>query len=466
VDEQQWHAQYPEAAFELEITHECATDGCPDSASILLDGLSLLPMDSVGGLWRPDVYDKVAALKPGFIRMPGGNYLEGTGMRTRWDWKATLGPREERAGHYNSAWGYWVTDAVGLHELLSICESLDSVPQLSVYTGYSMGREYVPLNRSWQFAQDALDLVEYATGSPESPYGKLRAAAGHPAPFTTVEKLRLEVGNEEARMGAEDYPAHYQLITNALWKRYPNLTVVASGRWNGAVPASPCLTGQRCDAWDDHYYRTPDQMAAMGHEYDSYNRSWPDVFVGEFAANVGGQMTLQAGVSEAIFMLGFEVNGDKVKSASFAPMLRNVNATQWAYDLINFDAYRSAYALPSYYMQTMFREAAGEYLLESTLSTNSTALATASLQGQDLIIKIAWYNESATTLNVSLKGFGSFRSDALLTTLTSQDGADAVNSFEAPEAVVPTQSKATISDAGVVISIPAWSISVLRMTPA
>merc|ERR1712125_98317 len=111
------------------------------------------------------------------------------------------------------------------------------------------------------------------------------------------------------------------------------------------IDGNPCVTGQRCDAWDDHYYRTPDQMANMGHQYDSYNRSWPDVFVGEFAANVRHKKTLQAAVAEAVFMLGFEANGDKVKSASFAPMLNNVNQTQWDYNLINFDSSRM-YALP------------------------------------------------------------------------------------------------------------------------
>ena len=69
-------------------------------------------------------------------RAQGGNYLEGTEPRTRWNWKQTIGPRAARAGHYNTAWGYWVTDAVGLFELLMLCELVSAAPQLSVYTGY------------------------------------------------------------------------------------------------------------------------------------------------------------------------------------------------------------------------------------------------------------------------------------------------------------------------------------------
>jgi alpha-N-arabinofuranosidase len=341
------------------------------AGTVNLDSVSLIPGNAVAGLFRHDIFDMISGLKPGFIRMPGGNYLEGTGPRTRWDWKNTIGPREARAGHYNTAWGYWVTDAMGLYELLMLCELVHTAPQLSVYTGYSMGATYIPLNQSQQFAQDALDLVEYITADASTPYGAIRAKAGHPSPFSTTTQLRLEVGNEEARMAAEDYPAHYQLITSALWGKHPEITVIASGRWGPRVIGSPCLTGQRCDAWDDHYYRTPDVMAGMGHQYDDYNRSWPDVFVGEFAANIGGEMTLKAAVAEAVFVLGFERNGDKVKSASFAPMLNNVHGTQWGYDLINFDTSR-LYALPSYYMQVMFREAAGDFALESTLTVAPT----------------------------------------------------------------------------------------------
>ena len=69
-------------------------------------------VDSMQNIYMrcPDIFEKMQAMKPGFIRMPGGNYLEGTGPHTRWDWRASIGPKEARRGHYNSAWGYWVTD--------------------------------------------------------------------------------------------------------------------------------------------------------------------------------------------------------------------------------------------------------------------------------------------------------------------------------------------------------------------
>eukprot|EP00966_Prymnesium_polylepis_P149162 3446213-Prymnesium_polylepis.2 len=72
-----------------------------------IDGVSLRPDDAVAGLFRRDVFERIRALQPAFVRAPGGNYLEGHGPRTRWDWKQTVGRADARQGHYNTAWGYW-----------------------------------------------------------------------------------------------------------------------------------------------------------------------------------------------------------------------------------------------------------------------------------------------------------------------------------------------------------------------
>ena len=145
------------------------------------------------------------------------------------------------------------------------------------------------------------------------------------------------------------YSSHYKLITDAIWAANPSVHVVASGRWRwpgGHAVGNPCLAGARCDEWDDHYYRTPDAMAALHTTYDTYNRSWPSVFVGEFAANQGHRRTLRAAVAESLFMIGFERNADVVHASSFAPLLNNLHGTQWPYNLINFNG-TDLFALPS-----------------------------------------------------------------------------------------------------------------------
>lgn len=172
----------------------------------------------------------------------------------------------------------------------------------------------VPLNESDRFVEDALDLLAFANGqtSNQSSWGGVRRQMGHEAPFALT---RLEIGNEERVLhGNDGYAGHYKLIADRLWATHPDLVIIASGRWLGpSVDGSPCMNGARCDVWDEHFYETPDAMAAMGKQYDSYNRSWPAVFVGEYAANKPeGAPTLRAAIAESVFMLGLERNADVV----------------------------------------------------------------------------------------------------------------------------------------------------------
>ena len=449
-----------------------------------LDGLSLLPSDAVGGLFRRDAFERLRDLKPGFMRTPGGNYLEGSGMRTRWNWKATLGAAASRSGHYNSAWGYWVTDGLGIFELLTMCELLNSTCQMSVYTGYSMGRSYIPMNESEPFAVDAVDMIDFANADAHaSEYAAVRAKMGHPKPFGLQ---RVEVGNEESNMSPDDgYAPHYRLITQRLWAKFPALTIVASGRWGPSVVGSPCLTGQRCDVWDDHYYRTPDAMAALGSVYDDYNRSLPRVFVGEFAANTGHHRTLRAALAEGIFMVGFERNADVVESSSFAPLCNNVKGTQWEYNLVNFNG-SHLFVLPSYHAQRMLSGALGAHTLETTLSPPYDAMggrrpqdapavywiATASIGGvsaSTLVIKMVNYGPQARAVDVA---WGGTRPMATVTSarVLTADTPDAQNTLDHPEAVIPANLAPAPSVEGggtrMKLEVPPWSLVVVEVTLA
>jgi alpha-L-arabinofuranosidase len=65
--------------------------------------------------------EKLAAMKPAFLRLPGGNYLEGKTIDQRFEWKNTVGPIEQRPGH-ESPWGYRSDDGLGLLEFAEWCE--------------------------------------------------------------------------------------------------------------------------------------------------------------------------------------------------------------------------------------------------------------------------------------------------------------------------------------------------------
>jgi alpha-N-arabinofuranosidase len=88
---------------------------------------------------RIDLMEKLAAMKPAFLRFPGGNYLEGDHINERYEWKKTIGPLVDRPTH-PSPWSYRSSDGMGLLEFLEWCEDLKMQPLLAVYAGYSMSR--------------------------------------------------------------------------------------------------------------------------------------------------------------------------------------------------------------------------------------------------------------------------------------------------------------------------------------
>ncbi|KAJ9437178.1 Alpha-L-arabinofuranosidase 1 [Diplonema papillatum] len=415
------------------------SSSCPDgglqvlasaAGVVYLDHVSLFPGDAVLGLFRSDLMQYLSDFKPPMIRIPGGNYLEGTGPRTRWQWKNTVGPRQQRSGHYNSAWGYWVTDGIGLMELLLLCDFLGAEPLLSIYTGYSLGQNYIPLNESQVFVDDCLDLMEYSTGNTSTLWGHQRELDGHAAPFVVS---KLEIGNEEFQQGKEGYAGHYQLITVPLRQRYPNIFVVASGivvATSGGRSSSclPCVGGcdgmqpQQCDAWDEHTYDTPDSMAANLNLYDNYyNTSFcqtidggrcPPVYVLEYGCHETPEPDLMAGVSEGVFLLGTEINANAVEATAFAPLFVNVRGQQWGYNLINFNA-SNTFALPSYYVQQMLRATTGDYTVMTNRSAQAASpakwTAIASVKSgngsSSLFVKVANYGTPNTAISFNFSGF-------------------------------------------------------------
>ena len=419
----------------------------PPNGEATIDHVSLIPTDAVAGLFRKDIFDALKALRPGFVRFPGGDYLEGTGPRTRWDWKRTIGEPSDRSGHYNSAWDYWVRDRLGFFELLQLTEALGSEPVVAIPTGLQLNKQHwgftrygePPAKSSW--AQEALDAIDFATAPAKGNlWGGFRAAMGRPQPF----KLSMvEVGNEErtdknmkpdpdtgyvglTRGPKGDtpdadggYSGRYQAITNALWKRHPQMTVIASGQWQDEqdVSGSPCLNGQRCDMWDEHFYRSPDEMVSeLLERYDKENydrETMPNVFVGEYSAvssccppKNDNTNTLIAAIAEASFALSLERNADVVKATAFAPVLANVGGSQWPHVLLKFDSDRLV-KTPSYYALQMLRNSLGTHTVrQATRGGIDKWTATVTRQegnSQTIIaVKVANYCTSSQVVEIRL----------------------------------------------------------------
>ena len=152
---------------------------------------------------RRDLMQILADMKPAFLPLPGGNYLEGNTIAERFNWKETRGPISQRPGHQDP-WGYRSDDGFGLLEYLEWCEDLHMAPVLAVFAGYALNGEHVAAGPGLEpFVQDALDEIEYVTGGPNTTWGALRVKDGHPAPFPLTY---VEVGNEDGfdRSGSYD----------------------------------------------------------------------------------------------------------------------------------------------------------------------------------------------------------------------------------------------------------------------
>jgi alpha-L-arabinofuranosidase len=309
---------------------------------------------------RPDIMQLLGDMHPAFLRLPGGNYLEGNTIATRFEWKKTIGDISQRPGHMDDAWHYWSADGMGLLEFLEWCEDLHMEPLLAVYAGYSLDGERVPVGDTLApYVSDALDEIEYVTGDTKTTWGARRAKDGHPKPFPLNY---VEVGNEDNfdRRDGGTYDSRFTQFFDAIKGKYPHLQVIATVAVHTRTP----------DLIDEHYYRnSEDDMASHAHDYDSRPRgSEPKVMVGEWATRVGRPTPNMSGaLGDAAWMTGMERNSDLVVLSSYAPLFVNVNpgGMQWPTDLIGFNA-MSSYGSPAYWAQQMFSTHHGDIILPST----------------------------------------------------------------------------------------------------
>jgi alpha-N-arabinofuranosidase len=314
--------------------------------------------------FRKDIMQLLADMKPAFLRFPGGNYLEGNAIETRFDWKKTIGDIAQRPGHMDDAWRYWSSDGMGLLEFLNWCEDLHMEPLLAVYAGYSMRQVRVTPGTDLEpYVKDALDEIEYVTGSASTTWGARRAKDGHAAPF----KLQyVEVGNEDNfDRQAGSYDGRFAQFYDAIKAKYPQLQVIATMKVNGRTP----------DVIDEHYYRNSEElMASHAHDYDNRPRTGPKIFVGEWATRVGEPTpNMSAALGDAAWMTGMERNSDLVIMSCYAPLFVNVNpgGMQWRTDLIGYDTL-SSYGSPAYYAQKMFSLNHGDVVLPVTAQSIPT----------------------------------------------------------------------------------------------
>ena len=446
---------------------------------------------------RVDLMELLAGMKPAFLRFPGGNYLEGPNYENRFNWKATIGPVEQRPTHM-SPWRYRSSDGLGLLEFLEWTEDLRMEPILALYAGLHIdnGANIITGDALKPHVQDALDEIEYVTGSTSTTWGARRAKDGHPQPFP----LRyVEIGNEDwLNMGTASYDGRFTMFYDAIKAKYPNLKIISTMRTQDRT----FVHNRKPDLLDDHFYTTIPTALAQAHLYDDYSRSATKVFVGEWATNnprVGDTPMMAFALGDAAFLTGLERNADVAIMNCYAPLLVNVNpgGRQWAVNLIGYDALNS-FGSPSYYVQRMFSNNRGDVVLPATIDPlpkltleqvpeapqpppapgragapagrgrgptgpfdGIYVSATREDATQDVILKLVNIQATAQPLRIDVQGVTRIDPKASGEMITGDLGT--VNTVAEPKKVVPTA--VAIANAGpmFVYDVPAHSVSVIRL---
>jgi alpha-L-arabinofuranosidase len=487
-NDNEWHkvtASFKATATEAKGSFRIWFEG---NGQIDLDIISLFPTDTwkgrPGGM-RADMVQRLADLKPGFIRFPGGCIVEGFNLQQRYQWKKTLGALEDRQLIINRwnfefahrpAPDYFQTFGLGFFEYFQLAEDIGSEPLPILNCGMACqfnSAEVVPLDQLGTYIQDALDLIEFANGDINTTWGKVRASMGHPAPFNLK---MMGVGNEN---WGPQYIERVKLFTKAIKEKYPTIRLVnSSGIDEGGEIfeyLNKELRGMNADIIDEHYYKNPDWFLKNAARYDTYDRKGSKVFAGEYAAqsdktvSVNNRNNWKCALSEAAFMTGLERNAEVVHMASYAPLFAHAEGWQWTPDLIWVDNLRT-YGTPNYYVQKLYSNNKGTHVLNTT--QNGTALT-----GQDelyasgildkatneVILKIANVSEKAQVREVNLEGIKKFDTKAKLIVLKS-DNLDAANTFENASNVSPVEETITLNPKKKIsVNLAPNSFTVLRV---
>ena len=426
------------------------------NGSVYLDFVSLFPAQTfnnrTNGL-RPDLANTLVNLKPSFMRFPGGSWVDGTSLANAYHWELTVGDPANRVPR-NNVWGYMVDNGLGYHEYLQMCEDLGTLPLFDVNAGMA-GSEYVLTNNLSPWVQEALDAIQYANGDTNTTWGAQRAANGHPAPFNLQY---IEIGNEN---GGSVYDANYSVFYDAIKSNYPAMHIIANV-WGGIPSSRPV------EIMDEHYYTSASTFASYATKYDSYSRSGPKVFVGEYATAYAippatFPATLQNALGEAAFMTGLERNSDIVQLACYAPLFCNLNNPSWYPDLIYFNG-TNVFGAPSYYVQQMFSLNRGNVVLPTTVAVSGNPLYVSSSLVQSsgqIIVKAVNVNNSTMSAAFNVNGVASIASSATVIQLSGK--ATNQNSFTAPTYVFPVTNVINNAGTNFTVTLPANSLSIFKL---
>lgn len=443
-----------------------------------IDMVSLSPVDTWKGRpngLRKDLVQLLADLKPGFLRFPGGCIVEGRDLSLRYQWKKTVGNVEDREliiNRWNNEFAhrpapdYFQSFGLGFYEYFLLAEDIGASPLPILSCGLACQfntAELVPMDDLDPYIQDALDLIEFANGSSETRWGKLRTDMGHPGTFNM--KL-IGVGNEQ---WGPQYFERYYAFEKAIHAKYPDIVIVSSA---GPFPGGELfdyawdeLKSSNAQIVDEHYYNSPDWFFKNTNRYDNYDRKGPKIFAGEYAAqsvrtaSPDNKNNWLCALSEAAFMTGLERNADVVHLASYAPLFAHADGWQWTPDLIWFDNLNS-YGTPNYYVQKLFSNNKGTHALPIENKSELYASSVLDKNSKEVIVKIVNNSDKAQFPQLQLNG-AKMGSKAEIVVLKGT--LDDVNSLGDPSKIVPSASSMDIKGKTMKLELAPYSLTVVKV---
>ena len=464
-----------------------------------LEHVSLFPVDTDKGHengMRKDLAESLEQLKPGVFRFPGGCIVEGTDLATRYQWKNSVGPVENRPLNENR-WHYTFTHryfpdyfqsyGLGFYEYFLLSEEIGAEPLPVLNVGMSCqfqnGIEHedevhVPLDQLQPYIDDCIDLIDFANGDPATnQWAKLRADMGHPEPFNLKY---LGVGNEQWDYeGNPAFTKRLKIFVDAIRKVHPEIKLIGTTGPNSEGKEfdmlQPRMKEIGCDLYDEHFYRNEEWFLKSGNRYDNYDRSKkaPKVFAGEYACHGKGKKWnhFNAALMEAAFMTDLERNADIVEMATYAPLFAHVEGWQWRPDAIWYDNLRKFNSC-SYYVQQLYSLNKGTNVLSLTMNGKPVAgndgqnglFASAVLDKNtnEVVIKVINTGDKPQPVTLNLRGMKKGTYSAQLISLHSDD-LTAENTLDNPTKIVPQTSSLSVTAPAQEISVPARTFYIYRI---
>jgi alpha-N-arabinofuranosidase len=397
------HVTDPDACFSIVL------DG---PGTLWVDKVSVMPSDSLDG-WRPDVVRAVKAAKPGIVRFGGSSLIY-------YDWRKGIGPRERRTPFLNRPWNNIEENDVGLDEFLRFCELAEVQPLICI-------------NSNSSTPQDIADEVEYTNGPVDSPYGRLRAENGHPAPYGVTF---WQIGNEQS---GEPYERILPEYAAAMKRVDPTIRLLASYPSENIIHTLSTDLDFVCP----HFY-APD--IASAHKETARLRSliaasprnpgmklgvteWNHT-AGDWGEGRAWLQTLYNGIFVARMLNHFQRNGDLIRIANRSNLVNSYYSGS-----IQTTA-TDIYFTPAYHVQKLYSTTSGQVAVQT--ETDAADLDISGTMDADSSRFMVWVVNplsQAVESTVSLDATGEVSSVRCLT-ITGTDPT-AVNSFGRKENVAP-----------------------------